>query len=79
MSVAVVVPVSGRTDDPRRWHPVSVVRDFVNIKGGYNTSCELANSITLSDDGAIHTFVELDKHAHWFLKGVGGPKQRKAI
>ena len=81
MSDATIVPVSGKTAGPHKWHPISVVCDSVIVRGGYNTSREPANSITLDDGlqlpGSIRTFVELDKNARWFLKGVGGPKAVK--
>ena len=78
---AVVVPVSGRTVGPHKWHPISAVCGSVIIKGGDNTSNEPANSFTM-DDGlqlvdSIRTSVELDKNARWFLKGVGGPEATK--
>jgi hypothetical protein len=81
MADAIVVPVSGRTDGPHKWHPISVACDSVIIRGGYNTSREPANSLTM-DDGlglvdSVRTFVELDKNARWFLKGVGGSKITK--
>ena len=65
MADAIVVPVSGRTDGPHKWHPISVACDSVIIRGGYNTSREPANSLTM-DDGlglvdSVRTFVELDK------------------
>ena len=81
MSVALLVPVSATTAGQHEWHPINVACDSVIIKGGYNTSREPANSITLDDGmqppGSIRTFVELDKHARWFVKGVGGPKAAK--
>ena len=81
MSDATIVPVSAKTTGTHKWHPISVTCDSVIVRGGYNTSREPANSITLDDSlqapGAIRTFVELDKNARWFLKGVGGPKAFK--
>ena len=81
MSDATMVPVSAKIDGTRKWHPISVTCDSVIVRGGYSTSGEQAHSITLDDNlqppGAIRTFVELDKNARWFLKGVGGPKINK--
>ena len=81
MDDATIVPVSAKTTGTHKWNPISVTCDSVIVRGGYNTSREPANSITLDDSlqapGAIRTFVELDKNARWFLKGVGGPKTLK--
>ena len=78
---ATIVPVSAKTTGTHKWHPISVTCDSVIVRGGYNTSREPANSITLDDSqqppGTIRTFVELDKNARWFLKGVGGSKAVK--
>lgn len=69
-------PVSA-TRGKSRWAPVSVEQGIVNIKGGYNKRGEAAHSIQYQVGGATHVFVELDKNAHWFLKGVGGPGVQK--
>jgi len=61
----------------RKWHPVSVVRDRVSIKGGYNTRAESGNCVEFQDGDNTRLFVELDKNAPWFLKGVGGAKVQK--
>jgi hypothetical protein len=50
---------------------------LLNIKGGVNTRGELATSVHYQVGDAIHVFVELDKNARWFLKGVGGTTVRK--
>lgn len=56
---------------------MSIVTGIVNIKGGYNTRCETAHSIQYQIRDTTHLFVELDKNAAWFLKGVGGTKIQK--
>jgi hypothetical protein len=69
-------PVSMR-DKKEKWHAASTQRDRVGVKGGYNTKAEVAAALEYQVDGATHAYVELDKNAQWFLKGVGGPKARK--
>ena len=69
-------PVSA-TGGKSKWAPVSVEQGIVNIKGGYNKRGEAAQSIQYQVGGATHVLVELDKNAHWFLKGVGGPGVQK--
>ena len=69
-------PVSMR-DKKEKWHAASTQRDRVGVKGGYNTKAEAAAALEYQVDGATHVYVELDKNAQWFLKGVGGPKARK--
>ena len=64
MDDATIVPVSAKTTGTHKWNPISVTCDSVIVRGGYNTSREPANSITLDD-------------SRWFLKGVGGPKAVK--
>jgi hypothetical protein len=54
-----------------------VVRDRIGIKGGYNKRAESAACIEYQSGDTTHVFVELDKNAPWFLKGVGGPKIQK--
>ena len=68
-------PVSN--DGRMRWQSVSIRTRVITISGGYNARGEAARSIQYQVDGAIHTFLELDKNAAWFLKGVGGPKTQK--
>ena len=56
---------------------MSIVTGIVSIKGGYNTRGEAAQSIQYQIRDTTHLFVELDKNAPWFLKGVGGTKIQK--
>ena len=56
---------------------MSVVHQRVNIKGGYSTREDTANSIQYQLGGVALTFVELDKIAPWFRHGVGGPSTKK--
>jgi hypothetical protein len=58
---------------------VSVLADRVSICGGYNTIGDSVKCIVYNDGGTAHRFVELDKNAAWFLKGVGGIKTQKGI
>jgi hypothetical protein len=54
-----------------------VKQSMVTITGGYNTRGEAGRSIQYNDGGTSRTFLEVDKNAAWFLKGVGGPKVQK--
>ena len=52
--------------------------DVLIVSGGYNPKHEIATSILYTTiDGTSFNYVELDKNAKWFLKGVGGPKTVK--
>jgi hypothetical protein len=55
-----------------RWFPVSTVPGLISIKGGYNSKAETATTIEYEVDGVRSVYVQLDKNAIWFLKGVGG-------
>ena len=70
-------PISTPSSGKSQWHPVSIEQGIVNIKGGYNARGEAGQSIQYQVDDTIHVFVELDKNASWFLKGVGGSKVQK--
>lgn len=70
-------PLAPLSNSSNRWKPVSVTRDTVIIKGGYSTRGESAPTVEYQVGDATHTFVELDKNATWFLKGVGGPRVQK--
>ena len=59
------------------WRPVSLEQDMINVKGGYNTRGESGRIISYEIDKVTHVFVELDKNAEWFLKGVGGPEVQR--
>ena len=72
-----LTPISLTRADKGKWEPVAVVGGIVNIKGGYNRSGKRGSSISYQVDNTIHVFVELDKNAEWFLKGVGGTKIQK--
>ena len=59
------------------WKPVVAVDDLLIVSGGFNPKSEIAKSIRYTIDGTSFNYVELDKNAQWFLKGVGGPKTSK--
>ena len=60
-----------------RWKSVSITQDTVTIQGGYSTRGEAAPTVQYKVGDTTQIFVELDKNASWFLKGVGGPKVQK--
>ena len=72
-----LTPTLSPSSDKGHWRPVSIETGIVRIKGGYNTRGEAAHSMEYKIHGTTHLFVELDKNAEWFLKGVGGPKVQK--
>ena len=77
ISASSMRPVSAAMTNQKRWQPVSVKSSMVNIIGGYNTRGEAAPSIQCRVGDTTHTFIELNKSATWFLKGVGGLKIQK--
>ena len=72
-----LVPLSATSSTKSRWQPVQIVQGIVNIKGGYNKRGEASQSMQYRVGDITHVFVELDKNAAWFLKGVGGAKVQK--
>ena len=61
----------------RSWKSVSITQNTVTIQGGYSTRGEAAPTVQYKVGDTTQTFVELDKNASWFLKGVGGSKAKK--
>ena len=74
---APLTPTFSASSGKGHWQPVSIETGMVRIKGGYNTRGLAGFSMEYKIDGTPHLFVELDKNAEWFLKGVGGPKMQK--
>ena len=74
---APLTPTLSPSSGKGHWRPVSIETGLVSIKGGYNTRGEAAHSIQYQIHDTTHLFVELDKNAPWFLKGVGGTKIQK--
>lgn len=63
---------------PRRnWHPVTITHTLIGVSGGWEAKAHKANSIDVTENHKVHTFVELDKNSPWFLKGVAGPAVQK--
>ncbi|MDP7560748.1 MAG: hypothetical protein QF745_09425 [Planctomycetota bacterium] len=56
---------------------MQVTQTLMNVSGGFSTGFLAVNSIGYTVGDTTHTFVQLDKNAPWFLKGVGGPKIKK--
>ena len=55
------------------WKPVTTSKDLLFFKGGFLTTDAVVPIIRFTTGTETHEFVELDKNAQWFLKGVGGP------
>ena len=71
-------PVSEPRSGVGPWQPVAVAPGMVSVTGGYGgKTAQSAPAVQYSVDGAIHLFVELDKNAAWYLKGVGGRDVQK--
>ena len=70
-------PISRTVQGSRKWHAIAIKHDRLSVRGGYNARPEAAACIQYRVGERIDTFVELDKNANWFLKGVGPPKTSK--
>ena len=71
------VPKAATTGKRGHWMPVEILQSAVTIKGGFCKTPTVATTIEYHIGNTIHRFVEMDKNAAWFLKGVGGPKTQK--
>ena len=60
-----------------KWSPAGIIGGCVNVVGGWNKKPAIAHGVQYQMGKTMHTFVELDKNALWFLKGVGGGHVRK--
>ena len=69
--------VASKKGKPCKWRPVQVTQTLWNVSGGFSTGFLTVNSIDYTVGDTTHTFVQLDKNAPWFLKGVGGAKTKK--
>jgi len=56
---------------------VRVEKSTVCLSGGFSSSLSTAPSIEYTLGSTTTLFVQLDKNATWFLKGVGGPSTQK--
>ena len=56
----------------QKWHRTEVIHGSITIKGGYNRSTEPAKSITYHTGPECLMFIELNRLAHWLVKGGGG-------
>jgi hypothetical protein len=66
-------PVSAlKPNRPCIWKPVHVLEGVVNVAGGYNRVPHSAASIPYKVGDTIYTYVQIDKKATWFFRGVGG-------
>jgi hypothetical protein len=71
------VPTAATTGKRGHWSPVEIIQSAVTIKGGFCKTPTVATTIDYNIGTTTHRFVEMDKNAVWFLKGVGGPKTQK--
>ena len=72
-----LTPLCASKSGKQQWRPVVAVSSQIIINGGVSARGELATSIPYQVGDTVHEFVELDKNAQWFLKGVGGSTVRK--
>jgi hypothetical protein len=76
---AIDKPVSSlKPNRPCIWKPVHILEGVVNVQGGYNRTASSATSIQYKIGDIVHTFVQIDKKAVWFYKGVGGSGMHKS-
>jgi hypothetical protein len=69
--------VATKPKQGNRWRPVKTVTGLVNVSGGFSNVMLCASSISITTQTITQIFVQLDKNAHWFLKGVGGLATQK--
>ena len=66
-------PIALRGGRTSNWKPPQVLLGCINIAGGFGGwTPTVATSIQYTLENEIHTFIELNKNAPWFLKCVGG-------
>ena len=57
----------------QKWRVVKLIEDQIGISGGAGGTKPISTKIMkLPMDGTMWRFVQLDKNAEWFLRGVGG-------
>ena len=70
---SVMSPIALRGGRRSKWKPPQVLVGCINIAGGFSGwTPTVATSIQYTLENEIHTFIELNKNAPWFLKCVGG-------
>jgi len=77
MNTMAPVSAATRRKANGKWHTSKIKNDQLSIVGGFSNRALLAHSIAITDGATITSFVQLDKNAPWFLKGVGGAKAAK--
>ena len=72
-SDAVLTPMAASGGHRRgAWKPVHLSQEHLIMSGGFHAKFEVVPVILYQSDTTTHRFVELNKNATWFLKGVGG-------
>ena len=76
--LATIMPLCA-TDKEKAgtWRIACVQTNVISIQGGYSSVPSTATVVQTTQDGIVDTFVELDKNASWFVKGVGGTGVKK--
>ena len=73
-----IVPIAASNPrKPCKWKVVQVMNDVISLKGGFNTSPFSVKCVLYKQGLVINTFVEMNKNAPWFLRGVAGIAVRK--
>ena len=75
-SIVPLAAAAGRKNG-NKWKPPTASDSLLIVTGGFNTKSEVAKSVRYTINDTTAHYVELDKNAQWFLKGVGGPKTYK--
>ncbi len=78
-SGAVLTPMAARSGHRRggTWKQVKLSQEHLIMSGGFHAKFEVVPVILYQSDNITHRFVELNKTAQWFLKGVGGLQTSK--
>ena len=72
-SDTVLVPLAASSGHKRgTWKPVNLSQEHLIMSGGFHAKFEVIPVIRYQSGTTTHSFVELNKNAQWFLKGVGG-------
>ena len=78
-SGAVLTPMAARSGHRRggTWKQVKLSQEHLIMSGGFHAKFEVVPVILYQSGTTTHRFVELNKNAQWFLKGVGGLQTSK--
>jgi hypothetical protein len=77
-SDTVLLPIAASSGHKSgTWKPVNLSQEHLIMSGGFHAKFEVVPVILYQSGTTTHRFVELNKNAQWFLKGVGGLQTSK--